>query len=70
MVGYSGRLSTEKGLKFLILAFAELLQKNKELQLWLIGDGPQRTELQELTDEKRISEHVIFQGFERMQSIL
>lgn len=63
VVGYSGRLSIEKGLKFLILAFTELLRRNKDLQLWLVGEGPQKTELRKLVDEKGISEHVTFSGF-------
>lgn len=63
VVGYSGRLSSEKNLKSLILAFSEIHKNREGFQLWVIGDGPQRAELQELVDEKGISEHVFFTGF-------
>jgi glycosyltransferase involved in cell wall biosynthesis len=64
VIGYSGRLSLEKGLKYLILAFEELVQRNAELRLWIVGEGPQRTELEDLCCERNIVKYVTFTGFQ------
>ena len=63
IVGYAGRLSEEKGLKPLMQAFCALIQKKPMCKLWLIGDGPLRSELKEMANRFRISENVMFLGF-------
>jgi glycosyltransferase involved in cell wall biosynthesis len=44
---YVGGLMEEKRVLFLIDAFAEFNSKHRETQLWVIGDGPQRMEVEE-----------------------
>lgn len=56
-----GRLSIEKGHRFLIEAFYQA--KLRGWILILVGDGPQRENLEELCDSLGISESVRFEGF-------
>lgn len=57
-----GRLSPEKGLKVLLLVFKELYTGSKNVKLIIAGDGPQRSELEEIVKELKISEQVVFTG--------
>ncbi|ADT85070.1 glycosyltransferase family 4 protein [Thermococcus barophilus] len=61
---YVGRLQKEKGVKELILAFNELLKKEKfNLNLLIVGDGPQRQELENLVRKLGIEDKVMFTGY-------
>ncbi|MDR3665990.1 MAG: glycosyltransferase [Ignavibacteriaceae bacterium] len=55
-----GRLSKEKGHKFLIRAFAKI--DNQDWKLHIIGDGPVRPELEDLTKNLGLTNKVIFHG--------
>lgn len=57
-----GRLGTEKNLTELIELLASELSHNPKLTLLIVGDGPARTELEELSAKLGIREHVIFAG--------
>ena len=61
---FVGRLHPNKGLDMLLPAFKHALEKRPELhwQLWLLGDGPFRAELETLAKVLGISEQVIFYG--------
>jgi len=48
IVAYVGRLSHEKGLRELLRGFAQAARMNPQAFLLLIGDGPQRAELETL----------------------
>ncbi len=65
VVGYVGRLSEEKGLRFLIEAISLLNEDNAPSRLLLIGDGCQRLQLERFAEEKSLKERVIFAGFQR-----
>lgn len=58
-----GRLVNEKGQHFLLKAFAKL--DRQDWKLWLVGDGPLRGELENLAGVLRISEQVVFLGFQK-----
>jgi L-malate glycosyltransferase len=58
-----GSFVPEKNHAFLIRVFKQCHDLNKNARLWLIGDGPLRTELQELTDRLGLSEAVNFFGY-------
>jgi glycosyltransferase involved in cell wall biosynthesis len=45
---YTGRLHAMKGLDFLIRAWPRVLSRVPNARLWLVGDGPQREELNSL----------------------
>ena len=63
LVLYAGRLSNEKGLKDLFEAIANLKKEIKNLQLYIVGSGPQEKELKKFADELGIKRIVIFKGW-------
>lgn len=63
LLGYVGRLSEEKGIKFLIEAVSSLDQAKVPIKLLLIGDGPERSELERFVQEQKIEDRVFFMGF-------
>jgi glycosyltransferase involved in cell wall biosynthesis len=65
VVGTIGRLSWEKGFDLLIKAFSEVLKKNPHSLLVIVGDGPQKLELEKLSLELKISKHVSFTGYRK-----
>ncbi len=60
---YMGRLSYEKNIDKVIKAFAIMLEKNPELKLMIVGDGPEKQKLENLVKELKIKNKVIFTGF-------
>ena len=58
----AARLSPEKGQTFLIEALKILHQRGYPLVLRLAGDGPSRSRLKSLAEERQIAEYVIFLG--------
>lgn len=63
VVVYTGRLSPEKGLKELLTGFAAALESVRDLQLVLVGDGPDRAALEALAAQLGIpSAQVRFAG--------
>lgn len=63
--GYIGRLSEEKGLKYLILALEEIRIATVSVRLVVIGDGPQRDTMMKLAKERNLVSRVIFLGFKK-----
>ena len=59
------RLTVQKGLTFLIEAFAKAVQKHEKLVLLLAGDGEQRDELIRLAAKYGVSDKILFTGFVR-----
>ncbi len=57
-----GRLVKRKGYDFLIKALSLLRKETPEIDLILIGDGPERGSLEKLSDELEISGRIIFPG--------
>jgi glycosyltransferase involved in cell wall biosynthesis len=57
-----GRLAEEKNVKTLLAAVAKVMAQNDEVRLLLIGDGPQRSELEAYTRDLGIAERVRFTG--------
>ncbi|MGH9541795.1 MAG: glycosyltransferase family 4 protein [Terriglobales bacterium] len=62
LLGAVGRLSPEKGLDGLLHAAAELAARFPEVRWALVGDGPQRGALEQLTSKLGIADRVIFTG--------
>jgi glycosyltransferase involved in cell wall biosynthesis len=63
-VGYVGRLSVEKGLTHLLTACAQLLRDGMPLRVLIVGDGPQRAELEQLSLALGLGDRVVFAGFQ------
>lgn len=59
---FVGRLSDQKGLQYLIDAMPEVVKKEPNTKLLIIGEGPFKAELEKKIDENRIKEHVEFLG--------
>lgn len=57
-----GRLSPEKGHQVLLESARELVQAGFEFKLLIVGDGPQRAELERLTERLGIKAQVQFLG--------
>ena len=60
---YVGRLSKEKGIKYLLLGLKHALDKIPNLQLLVIGDGPMEKELKAMCRVLGIKDHVLFLGW-------
>lgn len=61
IIGYIGQLISRKGLDVLLDSLAQL--KNVEWELFLIGEGPQREELEQRALELGVVENTHFLGF-------
>ena len=62
-----GRLTVQKGLRYLIQAAARVKDVNEKVLFLIAGDGEQRDELIELSAELGVAHNVIFTGFLRGQ---
>ena len=59
---YVGRLEPVKNLAWLLRAFASTVARGVPVQLWIVGDGSQRQDLEELTALLQMQNHVRFWG--------
>ncbi|MFZ5919802.1 MAG: glycosyltransferase family 4 protein [Chloroflexota bacterium] len=57
-----GQLASHKGFDLLIQAFAQVAGKYPNVQLWIAGDGSQRTALETLIQQKKLVERVQLLG--------
>jgi L-malate glycosyltransferase len=62
-IGTAARLSEAKGLEYLILAIAQLVDRHPNIQLVIAGDGELKSSLQQMVNELGISNHVVFAGY-------
>ena len=62
VIGTIGSLTAEKGIDVLLRAMPGLLGRHPRLQLCVIGDGPLRSQLQEIARELGIGEQAHFPG--------
>jgi len=65
VVGAVGRLERQKGLDILLRAFPTLLERHPEAWLVIVGDGPERQDLEALAAKLHLREQTIFTGFRR-----
>jgi glycosyltransferase involved in cell wall biosynthesis len=59
---YTGRLGPEKNLPFLLRSFAGIAQAYEHVHLLLVGDGPERGNLENIVQSMNISPRVHFIG--------
>ncbi|WP_211455070.1 glycosyltransferase family 4 protein [Collimonas antrihumi] len=67
---YVGRLAAEKNLERLIIAFAEVAKEHSNASLVLVGDGPDKGQLQILAKTLGVSEKIVFAGGKSMQDLV
>lgn len=59
---FVGRLAEEKNIEFLIKAHTKLLEKNNNIRLLIVGDGPDKEKYEELANSLNLGDRVIFNG--------
>jgi len=62
-VVYLGRLVNYKNLEVVIEAMRNVAKQSPESRLMIVGDGPHRAILEELTDDYGLENQIIFTGF-------
>ena len=62
VIGSVSRLGKEKSVDKLIIEFSKLIDKIPNIKLLIVGDGPDKKELKDLTKELKIDKYVIFTG--------
>jgi 1,2-diacylglycerol 3-alpha-glucosyltransferase len=62
VVLFVGRIASEKSVDFLINNHSELLKKNKNTKLLIVGDGPDLENYKKLAKKNKIEDKVIFTG--------
>jgi len=63
VVGMLGRLSKEKGHKFLLEAAKCVIENISGVKFLIVGDGAIKNELEDLASELGLSDYVVFTGF-------
>lgn len=66
---FIGRLAKEKSIDVILYAMQILVKKMPEAILFIVGDGPSRLELAELTTKLGIQDNVIFAGLQPWNTI-
>ncbi len=61
-IGFVGTLKPWHGLEYLIEAFAQLRASDEQIKLLIVGDGPERTRIEENLQAKSLLEAVCFTG--------
>ncbi|MGH7360697.1 MAG: glycosyltransferase family 4 protein, partial [Candidatus Methylomirabilales bacterium] len=65
LLGFAGRLDPQKGLHTLLAAVQPLLTGDGETRLLLMGEGPQRSELEQAARRAGLSARILFRGLVR-----
>jgi len=60
---YAGRLMDFKNIDILIKSIAILKKKNKNIKCLVLGEGPERNNLEKLTKELDLTQNISFKGF-------
>jgi glycosyltransferase involved in cell wall biosynthesis len=60
---FLGRLVPLKGVDLLLRAFSEVVAELPDAELEIVGDGPQRAELEELATALGLTDRVVFRGW-------
>lgn len=63
LIANIARLSPQKGQKYLIEAASLVIQENKSVKFFLVGEGELESELKALVQEKGLEDYFIFTGY-------
>ncbi|MCD4677444.1 MAG: glycosyltransferase family 4 protein [Desulfobacula sp.] len=63
VIGAIGRLTLEKGFKYLINAFSLVFQQKKDICLVIIGEGQEEQFLKKLISQHNLDRHVLMTGY-------
>ncbi len=67
---FVGRLGLEKNLTFLLKAFRKISDSLAGVHLIMVGDGPERKNLEELREKLALNERIIFAGFQNPEKVI
>lgn len=59
---FCGRLVEKKGLEYALVALGKIVDKYKNVQLRIIGDGPLKKKMETLSNNLKLRDYVIFLG--------
>jgi glycosyltransferase involved in cell wall biosynthesis len=62
-LGYSGGLQKWQGVDYIIKALPFVLEKIPNCKLLIIGDGPEREQLEKLSEQLKLKEKILFRGY-------
>lgn len=62
-IGYIGRFSAEKGILNFVSALPGILQENKNLKIYIIGDGPLNDQVRSKLTQSNILKNVVLMGW-------
>jgi len=65
VIGYIGRLSYEKNPQLFVKLSAQILQKRKDVQFLIVGDGELRNEVEEKIGEYNLRDHIKIAGYRK-----
>ncbi len=65
VIGFVGRLEPVKNLRFLVDVFLGIIQVHQKSKLLIVGDGSEKSDLQEYVKRNEIEKNVIFAGKSR-----
>lgn len=63
LVGNIGRLSAEKGQKYFLKAIPHILKRINNVHFFIVGDGPDKKELESIAQKENIEKNVTFMGY-------
>jgi colanic acid/amylovoran biosynthesis glycosyltransferase len=66
---YVGRLSAAKGVPILLQAIAAVAERHSDLQLTIVGDGPDRQSLEHQASELGIRDRLKFVGYQSQDAV-
>lgn len=66
---YVGRLAPEKGVGVMINSLIKLKQEGTAFELTLIGDGPERVQLEQLVAKNDLKDNILFHGYANQHTV-
>ncbi|MFM7427773.1 MAG: glycosyltransferase [Elainella sp.] len=66
---YTGRLAAVKGLPILLESLAQLKSSYPDLRLTVVGDGPDRSQLEQMAQQLGLTDTVAFVGYQSQASV-
>ncbi len=66
---FSGAMYYHRGIDILLNSVPEVVNKIKDVEFLLLGDGPEMKKLQNIVNENNLSENVIFKGWIQREEI-
>lgn len=66
----ASRIAEEKNVKFLINSFSKIFKNNKNVKFFIVGDGPLKKTLEQISKEFGFEKNIIFTGWISQEKIV